>query len=67
VPVPDVRPEALAAAVHAAGPLSRNGYFLLDDSGTAVWDAASRWVKPRAEKGAQDWYFFLYEKQVSLL
>lgn len=43
------------------GPLSRNGYFLLDDSHTAVWNKASDWVEPRgADKRAQDWYFFVY-------
>lgn len=42
------------------GPLSRNGYFLLDDSTTAVEDKAAEWVKPRSEKGTQDWYFFTY-------
>lgn len=43
------------------GPLSRNGYFLLNDSHTAVWDQASQWVKPRGDdKGDQDWYFFVY-------
>jgi alpha-glucosidase (family GH31 glycosyl hydrolase) len=42
------------------GPLTRNGYYLLDDSGTAVWDKPSEWVKPRPEKKAQDWYFFAY-------
>jgi len=42
------------------GPLSRNGYYLLDDSITAVWDEATEWVKPRPEKNHQDWYFFVY-------
>ena len=44
----------------APGPLSRNGYFLLDDSGTAVWDKTTEWVKPRVDGDGQDWYFFLY-------
>jgi hypothetical protein len=42
------------------GPLSRNGYFLLDDSGTAISDKASQWVTPRPEKNSQDLYFFAY-------
>lgn len=42
------------------GPLSRGGYFLLDDSRTALRDKATEWVKPRAEKDSQDWYFFAY-------
>jgi hypothetical protein len=42
------------------GPLSRNGYYLLDDSTSAVWDKANEWVKPRPEKNNQDWYFFVY-------
>ena len=42
------------------GPLSRNGYYLLDDSRSAVWDKASEWVKPRSEKNSLDLYFFAY-------
>lgn len=43
------------------GPLSRNGYFLLDDSHTAVWNSAGDWVEPRGtDKTSQDWYFFVY-------
>lgn len=42
------------------GPLTRNGYFLLDDSKTALRDKAEDWVKPRPEKDNQDWYFFTY-------
>jgi hypothetical protein len=29
------------------GPLSRNGYFVLDDSGTAIWNANTDWPEPR--------------------
>jgi alpha-glucosidase (family GH31 glycosyl hydrolase) len=43
-----------------AGPLSKKGYFLLDDSHTALRDKATNWVKPRPEKAAQDWYFQVY-------
>ena len=47
--------------VTEAGPLSRNGYFLLDDSHTAIWDRASEWVKARGDdKNDQDWYLFVY-------
>ena len=42
------------------GALSRNGYFLLDDSQTALWDSATEWVIPRPEQNDQDWYFFVY-------
>ncbi len=42
------------------GPLSRNGYYLLDDSRTALWNKATEWVEPRPEKDSQDWYFLLY-------
>ena len=42
------------------GPLTRNGYTLLDDSHTALFDQASDWVKPRPEKDGQDWYFLVY-------
>ena len=42
------------------GPLSRSGYYLLDDSKTALFDKATDWVKPRAEDDSQDWYFLVY-------
>ncbi len=43
------------------GPLSRNGYFFLDDSHTAVWNRAGDWVEPRGtDQTSQDWYFFVY-------
>ena len=43
------------------GPLTRNGYFLLDDSHTALWNQAADWVEPRgSDKTSQDWYFFVY-------
>jgi alpha-glucosidase (family GH31 glycosyl hydrolase) len=43
------------------GALSRNGYFLLDDSDTAVWNTATQWPEPRHHReAAQDWYFFIY-------
>jgi hypothetical protein len=34
-------------AVTEPGPLSRNGYFFLNDSHTALFDAQTDWVKPR--------------------
>jgi alpha-glucosidase (family GH31 glycosyl hydrolase) len=46
--------------VTASGPLSRNGYYLLDDSHSPLWDKAAAWVEPRPAKGNQDWYFFVY-------
>jgi len=42
------------------GILSRNGYFLLDDSRTPVRVTDSDWIAPRSETGNQDWYFFVY-------
>jgi alpha-glucosidase (family GH31 glycosyl hydrolase) len=42
------------------GPLSRNGYFFLDDSITAVWNAATQWPEPRPEPKGEDWYVFVY-------
>ena len=42
------------------GPLSRNGYFLLDDSHSALFNAKTDWVQPRPEKENQDWYFLVY-------
>jgi alpha-glucosidase (family GH31 glycosyl hydrolase) len=42
------------------GILSRSGYFILDDTRTPVWDSASAWIAPRAEKESQDFYWFIY-------
>jgi len=50
----------LVTPVTNAGPLSRNGYFLLDDSHTALRDKAAAWVKPRPDGQGQDWYFLVY-------
>ena len=50
-----------ATAGTESGPLTRNGYFFLDDSQTAVWNSAGTWVEPRGtDKTSQDWYFFVY-------
>jgi len=40
------------------GILSRDGWFLLDDSLRPLFD--NGWVAPRVEGGRQDWYFFGY-------
>lgn len=58
VPAGDIA--ARTAPGSEAGALSRNGYFLLDDSRTALRDAGTHWVKPRGNQGGQDWYFFTY-------
>ncbi len=50
----------LVTPVTNAGPLSRNGYFLLDDSHTALRNKAAGWVKPRPGGESQDWYFLVY-------
>ena len=42
------------------GILSRNGYFLMDDSQTPVWDKPNDWITPRTDKENQDWYLFTY-------
>jgi alpha-glucosidase (family GH31 glycosyl hydrolase) len=47
-------------AVTDPGPLSRNGYYHLDDSRTALFDPATDWVRPRPGQGSQDWYFLVY-------
>ena len=52
--------DVLTAAATYPGPLSRNGYYLLDDSRSALWDKAADWVKPRPEEDSQDWYFLVY-------
>src|SRR5215469_2421901 len=49
------------------GPLSRNGYFVLDDSHTALWNSAGDWVEPRPETDGQDWYFFVYGRDYKSL
>ncbi|MFI5251351.1 MAG: TIM-barrel domain-containing protein [Bacteroidota bacterium] len=48
------------------GILSRNGYFLLDDSHSPCWDTASQWITPRKDADAQDYYFFLYGEDYKL-
>ncbi|MBB3186536.1 TIM-barrel domain-containing protein [Microbacter margulisiae] len=42
------------------GVLSKSGYFLLDDSHSAIWDKKKQWIEPRSKKNLQDWYFFSY-------
>jgi alpha-glucosidase (family GH31 glycosyl hydrolase) len=42
------------------GFLSRNGFCLLDDSSTPVWNEQSQWIAPRQKSGAKDWYLFVY-------
>lgn len=43
------------------GLLSRDGYFLLDDSGTPVLHRNSGWAQSRPENASTvDWYFFGY-------
>ncbi len=43
------------------GVLSREGWTLLDDSGTPVLsDDSLRWPKQRRDKNGIDWYFFTY-------
>jgi len=44
------------------GILSRNGYFILDDSRTPVWDEATKWIQPRRGMSGQDLYFLAYNK-----
>lgn len=52
---------ARAAPGKETGPLTRNGYYLLDDSHTAVWNSGHDWAEPRSTgANAQDWYFFEY-------
>ncbi len=44
------------------GILSRSGYFMLDDSGTPIWQSDSGWIATRAKEASQDWYFLLFGK-----
>jgi hypothetical protein len=41
------------------GLLSRSGYTLLEDN-KAIWRGWDGWLAERPDKGAQDWYFFVY-------
>ena len=58
--VPGTLDNRSMVAVTDPGPLTRNGYYWLDDSRTALFDKATDWVKPRAEKDSLDGYFFVY-------
>ncbi len=44
------------------GLLSRNGYYMLDDSHSPVWNTKTKWIEPRPGRSSQDWYFFAYGK-----
>lgn len=52
--------DGVKAPVTNPGPLSRNGYYLLDDSRSPIRDPKTEWIRPREEKDNQDWYFFAY-------
>lgn len=47
------------------GALSKNGYFMLDDSRSPIRDAKAKWITPRKENDSQDWYFFVYNHDYS--
>jgi hypothetical protein len=47
------------------GLLSRSGYAFIDDSHTPVWNSKQRWIEPRPQQSAQDWYFFAYGRDYS--
>lgn len=51
--------QTLDAHRWSPGPLSESGYFLLNDSDSAVLDAEDFPVE-RRRPGGQDWYFFAY-------
>jgi len=42
------------------GLLSKNGYFILDDSHTPLWDSVAGWISPRREQDGQDFYWCVY-------
>ncbi len=52
--------QCYAAASLQEGLLSREGWALFDDSGSAVWNSDRVWVEARLESHVQDWYFFGY-------
>lgn len=50
-----------AGATHLQeGLLSRQGWSIVDDSGSPVWDLDRLWVEARSDEHIQDWYFFGY-------
>ncbi len=42
------------------GILSRDGYFILDDSNSPLWDKQTNWIAAREDSGNQDWYWMVY-------
>jgi alpha-glucosidase len=42
------------------GLLSRDGWTLVDDSGTPLWNRDQSWVEARPDGHLYDWYFFGY-------
>ncbi len=52
--------QCISAAGLQEGLLSRDGWSLVDDSGSPVWDREGRWVQARPDSHLQDWYFFGY-------
>jgi Glycosyl hydrolases family 31/Domain of unknown function (DUF5110) len=44
------------------GLLSRNGWALVDDSRTPLWNARAQWIEPRPDASGQDWYLFTYAR-----
>jgi alpha-glucosidase (family GH31 glycosyl hydrolase) len=44
------------------GLLSRNGWALIDDSRTPLWNARTQWIEPRPDATGQDWYLFTYAR-----
>lgn len=59
----DFNPDKQKSIELGDGILSRNGWYLLDDSNNFLFDSSAwQWVQPRKNKDAQDWYFFAYGK-----
>jgi hypothetical protein len=44
------------------GLLSRNGWALVDDSRTPLWNTRTQWIEPRPDAAGQDWYLFTYAR-----
>jgi alpha-glucosidase (family GH31 glycosyl hydrolase) len=42
------------------GILSREGYFVLDDSKSPTWNKSTNWINARKETDNQDWYWIVY-------
>lgn len=48
------------------GPLSRLGWFIMDDSNDPIYDPQTNWIKPREKPGSKDLYILIYGNDYKL-